>query len=280
MAQLPYMWQIFLGKSLGRLAYYFAPSRKAIARRNLELCFPEKSVAEKEALLKEHFLTNGITLFEMGMAWFMPYSRLQKRFVVKGREHWDKIKAEGKGALVIGLHFNTLEIANVPVSRCFDLHTSYRAHNNAVFDFVQHRRRERNNPKSAAINRYDMRGMLRVLKQGDWLWYAPDQDYGRKVSEFVPWFGIPAATLAATPRLLKIAKVPAVGLTYKRLPGYRGYEVEFKPPIEGLPSGDDYQDLVCLNQYIEACVRDNPAEYLWVHRRFKTRPEGEARVYS
>jgi len=278
-AQLPYSWQILLGKILGRVAYRIARRRRHIAQRNIELCFPEKSPHEREQLVKEHFITNGITLFEMCMAWFMPSPRLQKLFVIKGQEHWDALKAEGKGALIIGLHFNTLEIANVPVSSLFDLHTSYRAHNNPVFDLVQHRRRQRNNPKSEAINRYDMRGMIRVLKRGDWLWYAPDQDYGRKVSEFVPWFGIPAATLAATPRLLKIAKVPVVGLSYRRLPGYKGYEIEFKPALEGLPSGDDYQDLVKLNQYIERCVRDNPTEYLWVHRRFKTRPEGQPTLY-
>lgn len=279
-AQLPYSWQIMMGRFLGWVAFYLARRRRHIAKCNIDLCFPEKSDTERYNLLREHFIGNGITLFEMGMAWFMPHSRLSKRFTIKGKEHWDALKEQGSGALIIGLHFNTLEIANFPVSQYFDLHTSYRAHNNAVFDFVQHRRRERNNQKSEAINRYDMRGMIRVLKKGDWLWYAPDQDYGRKVSEFVPWFGTPAATLAATPRLLKIAKVPAVGLTYKRLDNYQGYEIEFKPPLAGLPSGDDYQDLVTLNQYVEACVRANPSEYLWVHRRFKTRPKGLASVYQ
>lgn len=278
-AQLPYSLQILMGKGLGLLALRFGKARRHIAERNLELCFPETTDLERAKLLRDHFITNGITFFEMGMAWFKPYSFLRKRFVVKGVEHWERLRSEGKGALIIGLHFNTLEIANVPVSRLFDLSTSYRAHNNPVFDYVQHHRRERNNPRSKSVNRYDMRGMIKVLKQGDWLWYAPDQDYGRKVSEFVPWFGIPAATLAATPRLLKVAKVPAVGLKYRRLEGYKGYEIEFLPIIEGLPSGDDYQDLIRLNQFAESCVRDNIAEYNWVHRRFKTRPEGEPDLY-
>lgn len=280
LAQLPYRWQIAMGRVLGRVAYRLAKSRRKIAERNIDLCFPDKSAAERESLVKEHFVTIGITVFEMGMAWFMPYSRLKQRFVVKGKEHWDHLKAQGQGALVVGLHFNTLEICNVSVSRLFNLHTSYRAHNNPVFDLIQHRGRERHNPESESINRYDMRGMIRVLKKGDWLWYAPDQDYGRKVSEFVPWFGIETATLAATPRLLKAAKVCAVGISYRRLPGYKGYEIELMPSIEGLPSDDPYQDLVRLNQHIENCVRNNPSEYIWVHRRFKTRPEGEGSVYK
>ncbi len=279
-AQLPYSWQMAMGRCVGKLAYRFAHARKRIAKRNLELCFPEKSEYEREQLLRDHFISNGITIFEMGMAWFMPRSRLLPRFKIIGKEHWDRLKKEGKGALVIGLHFNSLEISNVSVSHLFNLHVSYRAHNNPVFNYIQHHRRERNNPVSQAINRYDIRGMLRVLKQGDWLWYAPDQDYGRKVSEFVEWFGIPAATLAATPRLLRMAKVDAVGITYRRLPDFSGYEIELKPAIEGIPSGDDYQDLVTLNHYIETCVRANPVEYLWVHRRFKTRPPGEPKLYQ
>lgn len=278
-AQLPFSWQIAMGRFVGWLAYYCAPARKHIARRNIELCFPEKSAKEREQLVRDHFISNGITLLEMGMAWFMPHSRLLPRYVFKGKEHWDRLKEEGKGALVIGLHFNSLEIANVPVSRAFNMHTSYRAHNNPVFNLIQHRGRERNNPDAISVDRYDIRGMLKVLKSGGWLWYAPDQDYGRKVSEFVDWFGIPTATLAATPRMLKMAKVKAIGVVHRRLPGFKGYEVEFKPAIEGLPSGDDYQDLVTLNRYIEACVRDNPVEYLWVHRRFKTRPPNMPKLY-
>lgn len=122
--------------------------------------------------------------------------------------------------------------------------------------------------------------MVRVLKEGGLLWYAADHDYGRRVSEFVPWFGIATATVAATPRLLKMARVPAVALVNRRLPDYSGYEIEFKPVLEGLPSGDDYQDLVQLNNFIEQCVRDNAEEYLWVHRRFKTRPRGEPSLYK
>lgn len=279
LAQLPYRLQIILGIAIGRLSYYLAVRRRSIAERNIALCFPEKTATERQQLVRAHFDSNGVALFEIGMAWFMPFWRLRKRFLVKGFEHWQPLLDQGKGALLIGLHFNTLEIANICVNRLTTVCLSYRPHNNPVYDLIQHRGRERHNKQSRAIDRYDLRGMVKSLQQGKILWYAPDQDYGSRVSEFVPWFGIQTATLAATPRLLKIAKVPAVGMIYRRQANYRGYEIEFLPIIEGLPSGDDYADLVLINQYIENCVRLNPTEYLWVHRRFKTRPRGEPSLY-
>ncbi|MEO0442892.1 MAG: LpxL/LpxP family Kdo(2)-lipid IV(A) lauroyl/palmitoleoyl acyltransferase [Pseudomonadota bacterium] len=278
-AQLPFGLQMFLGKHLGRLTLHLAKRRRAIAERNIELCFPEKSAAARAQLVADHFQSNGMALFEIGIAWFMPLRRLRKRFTVKGKAHWDALVEQGKGALVIGLHFSTLEIANVEVDRLFTLSTSYRPHKNPVYDFVQYRRRMRHNRHSQNLHRKDIRAMINTLKQGGLLWYAPDQDYGRNYSEFVPWFGIATATVSATPRLLKMAKVPALGIFYRRQADHRGYEIHFLPPLEGLPSGDDSADLAALNKYVEQYVRQNPAEYLWVHRRFKTRPKGEPSLY-
>ena len=280
LAQLPYRLQMVLGVLTGNILYRFAKRRRMIAETNIALCFSELNQQERDALVQEHFRTNGIAMFETAMAWFMPYWRLRKRFVVSGVEYWQALQDRGRGALVIGTHLNSLEICNMQVSRLFDFHCSYRAHNNPVYDFIQHRGRERNSTRSAAIDRYDIRGMVRALKAGGFLWYAPDQDYGRKVSEFVPWFGVSAATVSATPRLLKMAGVCALGIRHRRLPGYKGYEIEFMPPLEGIPSGDNYTDLVMLNGHIEECIKYAPAEYLWVHRRFKTRPAGEPTVYD
>ena len=279
MAQLPWRVQITVGRLLGNIMYLLIKRRRHIAEVNIALCFPELTDREQRALVKRHFETNGMAIMETGMAWFMPYWRLRKRFTVTGMEYWEALQKQGKGALVVGLHCNTLEIANVKVDRLFGWSRSYRPHKNPVYDYVQYKGRGRHNKHSQTLNRQDIRSMVRTMKQGGLLWYAPDQDYGRRVSEFVPWFGIEAATVAATPRLLKMAGVPAVGVQYRRLPGYQGYEIRFMPALAGLPSGDDRADLVVLNQHIEDCVRQNPAEYLWVHRRFKTRPEGEASPY-
>ncbi|MFT7223349.1 MAG: KDO2-lipid IV(A) lauroyltransferase, partial [Cellvibrionaceae bacterium] len=218
-AQLPYSWQMGLGRILGHLFYRFANQRRRIGGTNIELCFPNLSKAERKDLVKENCISYGLTVVEVGMAWFMPYRRLRKLFKVKGQEHWQSIQDRGQGALIIGIHFNTLEICNMIINRDFDMYMSYRPHKNPVFDLVQSWGRQRHNPDSKLLHRRDIRGMVRTMKKGGWLWYAPDQDYGRKVSKFVPWFGIPAATVAATPRLLKMAGVSAVGLMHRRLPG-------------------------------------------------------------
>ncbi|MFT5117862.1 MAG: KDO2-lipid IV(A) lauroyltransferase, partial [Kiritimatiellia bacterium] len=162
----------------------------------------------------------------------------------------------------------------------FNMSMSYRPHNNPVYDWVQCHGRERHNPNSVVVNRGDVRGMVRTMKQGGWLWYAADQDYGPKVSEFVPWFSLDVATVSAPPRLAAMADVPIVGITYRRLADYSGYEITFMPNFDHLPSGDNSADLRFLNQHYEQCVRDNPEEYLWVHRRFKTRPKGEPKLYD
>lgn len=278
-AQLPFRWQMYLGCGLGRLLYRVAKRRRHIAETNIDLCFPELSIEARQQLVKQHFETNGITLFEVGIAWFMPYWRLKKRFRVKGEQHWQAIQQQGKGALVMAMHFNTLEITNVQINRMFNLYMSYRPHNNPVYDFVQSRGRQRHNAESQVVNRNDTRGMVRALKKGGWLWYAADQDYGSKVSEFIPFFGLPAATVSAAPRLAKVADVPTVAISYQRLPDYSGYEITFMPAFDGFPSTNAHADLVRLNQHFEQCIRANPAEYLWVHRRFKTRPKGAEDVY-
>lgn len=285
LAQLPFRLQMFMGRYLGRMLYHLMGTRRYVAERNIELCFPEKNKAQRDALVKKHFETNGITLFETGMAWFMPYWRLRKRFVIKGEARWRELQKQNeeggkKGALIMAVHFNTLEITNVAINRLFNMSMSYRPHNNPVYDIVQRYGRERHNPQSEAVSRNDVRGMVRAMKNGGWLWYAADQDYGPKVSDFIPWFGIDAAMVSAPPRLAAMADVPIVGISYRRLAGYRGYEIEFMPAFESLPSGDNHADLHVLSQHYERCIRNNPEEYLWVHRRFKTRPQGQEKLYT
>lgn len=279
LAQLPFRWQMALGQLLGKLSYLLLTKRRHIAQTNIALCFPELTSEQQQTLVKQHFVSNGVSMIEVGMEWFKPYRSLKHLFEVRGEQHWQAVIAQGKGALVLGLHFNTLEIANVEMNRRFNLSVSYRSHKNPVFDYFQYRGRHKHNPNSATIDRFDLRAMVKSMQSGQFLWYAPDQDYGHKRSVFVPFFGILAATLSATPRLARMAKVPVVGLSYRRKPNLRGYIIEFFPVLESVPSGNDEADLLAINQYIEARIRDNPSEYLWVHRRFKTRPEGQASLY-
>ena len=279
-AQLPFRWQMVLGVRLGRLAHLIAQRRRQIALRNIELCFPDWSQTEREQFIYRHFETMGIAIMEMGMSWFMSSGRLEPRFELKGLEHITRLNAKGQGAVILGGHFNALEICHSRVARAFNLYATYRPHDNAVFDFIQVWGRERHNPETRVVDRYDIRGMVKAIKQGDFLWYAPDQDFGRRVSEFVPFFGIDAATVAATPKLLRLAKAQAVPVVFRRNADLTGYVIEFFAPLNNLPSGDDGADLVRLNQFFEQQVLANPLEYLWSHRRFKTRPEGEPNLYA
>ena len=211
-AQLPYRWQVILGKKLGLLMLCFAKRRRKIAEKNLRLCFPQMEDDARQQLLKRNFEIYGLTVFETGMAWFMPSSRLQALFVVKGKQQWEKLR--GQGALVIGMHFPTLEICNVAINRLFDLNLIYKPHKNPVYNYVQGVCRSRHNPNSTVLPKDDIRAIVKTLKSGQWVWYAPDQDYGRQYSEFVPWFGIPTSTVSATPRLASMSKVPVAAVTH------------------------------------------------------------------
>ena len=259
--------------------YRLAGSRRRIAQRNLELCFPDLSDAERDRLLKENFASNGIALFEMAMSWWWPQARLQRLAHIEGLEHLRQAQAEGQGVILMALHFTTLEIGAALLGQRHTIDGMYREHKNPVFDFVQRRGRERHNRDASAIEREDVRAMLKVLRAGRAIWYAPDQDYGRKQSLFVPLFGIQAATVTATTKFARLGRARVVPFTQERLADGSGYRLVIHPPLEDFPGESDEADCLRLNRWIEEVVSLNPEQYLWAHRRFKTRPEGEPSLY-
>lgn len=269
-----------MGRHLGRVLLFFAKKRRHIAQCNIKVCFPELSDSEQASLLRKHFESVGIAFFEISMGWFKPYRFLKHRFEIQGAEQWPEVSSNTQpGLLMIGLHFSTLEICNTEFNRRYRYHMMYRPHKNRVYDYVQMKSRERNNSVSEAIPRDDVRKTIKYLKQGDWVWYAPDQDYGRKLSAFVPWFNVSSATVTATPKIARIAEANVALLSYHRKADDSGYVIKMHPIIDDFPSDDSYSDLVRLNQMIEDCVRQHPEQYLWVHKRFKTRPNGEPSIY-
>jgi KDO2-lipid IV(A) lauroyltransferase len=155
----------------------------------------------------------------------------------------------------------------------------YREHKNPVFDYVQRRGRERHNQDATAIEREDVRAMLKVLRAGRAIWYAPDQDYGRKQSIFVPWFGIQAATVTATTKFARLGRAKVIPYTLERLPHGKGYSLVVHPPLEDFPGESEEADCRRINEWIEDSVRQHPEQYLWAHRRFKTRPAGDPSLY-
>ena len=278
--QLPYKVQLCIGRVLGGLMYRVAGDRRRIAARNLELCFPEKTAAERERLLKDNFASTGIAFFEMAMSWWWSKPRLAKLAHVEGLEHLEHAQREGKGVILMAFHFTTLEIGAALLGQKHTIDGMYREHNNPLFDFIQRRGRERHNADSLAVERDDVRGMLKLLRSGRAIWYAPDQDYGSKQSIFVPLFGIPAATVTATSKFAKLGKAQVVPFTQQRLADGSGYKLVIHAPLSDFPGESDEADCLRINQWVELAIRECPEQYLWAHRRFKTRPPGEPKLYD
>lgn len=276
--RLPYSGQLLIGRSLGRLIRRLARDRRNIARTNLALCFPERSGSEREQLFDDHFDSLGIALIETALAWWGSNRRLEGLLTINGLGHLEDALRHGRGAILLSAHFTTLEIGGRLLALHAPFHVLYRSHKNPVIEALQRRARRRHFEK--AIRRDDLRALLASLKQNRPVWYAPDQDFGRANSLFVPFFGIPAATLTATSRLARLSGAPVVPFFPRRLPDARGYELSLLPALEDFPGKDVEQDTRRIMALIEERVRQQPEQYLWVHRRFKTRPPGEPPVYG
>lgn len=278
--QLPYPWLLRVGRALGALMYRAAGDRRRIARRNLELCFPEKSAVERKRLLKENFASTGIAFFEMAMSWWWSRSRLARLAHIEGLEHLKQAQRENQGVILMALHFTTLEIGAALLGQQHTIDGMYREHKNPLFDYIQRQGRERHNLDSLAVERDDVRGMLKLLRAGRAIWYAPDQDYGAKQSIFVPLFGIQAATVTATTKFARLGKARVVPFIQERLADGSGYRLVIQAPLEDFPGETEEADCIRINQWVEQSVRACPEQYLWAHRRFKSRPPGEPKLYD
>jgi KDO2-lipid IV(A) lauroyltransferase len=278
--RLPYRWQMGLGRWLGRLSLVIGKRRAHIARVNLRLCFPDMSEAEREELVRRHFESLGMSVLETAMCWWLPEQRLRRLARMDGMEHLEAALSRGKGALLLTGHFTTLEMGAHLMALHVPIAAMYREHKNPLFEAAQRRAREKHAVAGGIIGRGDIRGTLRSLKKGLPVWYAPDQDYGRRHGIFVPFFGVPAATVVATSRLANMSGAPVVPYFPQRLADGTGYRVRVEPPLADFPSGDIERDTRRINALIEERIGDMPEQYLWSHRRFKTRPPGEPSVYE
>jgi KDO2-lipid IV(A) lauroyltransferase len=276
---LPYRVLLFLGQIIGIFLYLLPTRRKHIARINIELCFPELNKAAQTSLLKDNFLSMGIALMEVGMAWWWSKERLQKLVKVEGLENLDR--ATNEGVILLGMHFTTLEIGGAALTSAIEIDGMYKSHSNPVYDYIQLKGRVSHNIDGCNLfDRRDMRGTLKCLKAGRVLWYLPDQDYGLNQSLFAPFFGIQAATVHATSRMAKQTNASVIPVSFTRLPGAKGYKVTIESALQNFPSDDALFDTTRINQLIEKYVRQQPEQYLWVHRRFKNRPNGEKDYYN
>ncbi|MCY4356989.1 MAG: LpxL/LpxP family Kdo(2)-lipid IV(A) lauroyl/palmitoleoyl acyltransferase [Gammaproteobacteria bacterium] len=275
-AGLPFALQIWLGQLLGILSFYLAPSRRHVCEVNIALCFPELSATEQRKLVRRTFVSNGIGLIEICIAWCGNKERFRNRVRLHGMEHLEAALAEGRGVLLIGSHQTTFEIAGCLFSLFGELNCTYRRNDkNPLFDAFMFNGRRR--LYQGVYERKDIRGAMRCLKQGKLLWYAPDQDYGAKHSVFAPFFGNLAATITAGSRFARFNNSPVLFFSHYRRSDNSGYEIHFSPVLDNYPSGDDAMDGKIINQLVENAICQQPDQYLWLHKRFKTPPPGSNR---
>ena len=275
--RLPFGWQMATGSLIGALALRLAGRRRHIAAVNLRLCFPGQSEDERRRLLKAHFDALGKGVVETALAWWGRSAPLQDRVRVVGLQHLQAARATGRGVILLSAHFTTLELGGRLLALQTPFHVLYRQHKNPLFEAVMQRARRRRFER--AIARDDTRALLASLKAGMPVWYAPDQNHAGPQAVFVPFFGVPASTLTATARLARLSGAPVVPFFQARLPGSAGYLLVLCPALEDFPGADIEQDTARINQLLESVIREIPEQYLWVHRRFKTRPSGEPYPY-
>lgn len=277
-AHLPYAMQLFIGRRIGDLTYLLGPRRREVGRINLQLCFPEFDAALRHKLLRQCFQSAGISLIESAFSWWGPEARLRSLYRLQGLEHLDEALRQGKGALLLGGHYTTLEISGRFLAfHSDDLQPIYKPARNPLFNAVMVK--ARSGIFDDLLANRDMRTIVRNLKKNKVVWYAPDQDFGRAQTVFAPFMGTDAASLTMTSRLAKLSGSPVLPFYSQRLPGKQGYLIQVMPPLKDFPSGDDVLDSTNINQAIERQVRAAPEQYLWLHRRFKTRPPGEKEIY-
>ncbi len=262
---------------MGKVGYHFIHKRRHIVEVNIDLCFPDLSAKEKIQFAKEIFKQNAIGFFEIAWGWWAKSEDIAHRYTVEGLEHLDAAKADGSGVLLVGAHFVHLDLCGRMINQVTPLGPIYRKHNNPVFEYVITSGRKRRFKN--VLERSDMRAIVRTLRQGDVLWYAPDQDYGRNQAVFAPFFGVSAATLVSTSKLARLGRAKTLGLFHYRDPITHQYRIVFEPIDPAFPTGDDIQDATLINALIEKGISVQPDQYMWVHRRFKTRPAGEASFY-
>lgn len=264
---LPFPLLVWTGRRVGGLLAILPLSFVRIARRNLELCLPELAIEEREKILREHFRSLGVGIFETAMSWWSSDARIRKLTQFEGEEHLQAALSRGRGAILLSAHFTTLEIGARALCARVAASVMYRPTSNVVLERFLMRNRGRQAKR--AIPRDDVRTLIAALKNNEPVWYAPDQSYRKKGAQMVTFFDIPAATNTATSRLARMTGAAVLPYFPERLPGSRGYRMVIQPMLENFPTEDPVADARRFNALIEAQVRRVPAQYLWIHRRFK-----------
>ena len=275
--RLPHRLRMAIGSGLGMIGYYLFASRRRIVETNLRLCFPELGEKDRVKLAKNVFRSGGMSVIETAIAWLGRGSSVMGYSEIVGLDNLERARAKGKGVILLGTHMSTLDLAGAIISPHVVLDVMYRANKNELMEDIMTSGRERLYP--SAIERGDIRQVIKNLKAGHVVWYGPDQDYGIRNSAFVPFFGVQAATTTAASRIAKITGAPIIPFTHYRENSASFYRVFFFPEMEGFPSESVDEDARRINEFVEDCILPHPEQYWWFHRRFKSRPPAEPKIY-
>ncbi|HJP98592.1 MAG TPA: LpxL/LpxP family Kdo(2)-lipid IV(A) lauroyl/palmitoleoyl acyltransferase [Rhodanobacteraceae bacterium] len=278
LARLPVRWLLAGGAAFSAAASPLLRERRHVIARNLELCFPELDAGQRESLRREATREMGRMLGEFALGWFATDRKLARLDVtIEGLQHLEAARTRSRGVLLVGGHFSHLELCARLISRQIRIAGMYRRMDSEVFEYmVLHARLAY---ADAMFGKDELRATVKYLKRGGTVWYAPDQDMRGKDSVFAPFFGIPASTITATHHLARLSGAEVVPFFHRRTPN-GSYALRLDAPLEGFPSDDIVADTARLNAAIERMVREAPAQYLWAHKRFKTRPEGVPSIYA
>jgi len=277
---LPLSVLSLIGQFLGTLSYFLVLPRKRIAATNLALCFPELDASARRRLLLRHFQALGRSVLERGLLWWSSPERLRRIVRFEGEEHLRALVETGTPVILLAPHFIGLDAGGARIAMSFNCASMYsHQKKDPVLDYWLYRGRKRFGDQILLSRQDGVRGIVRALKSGRPFYYLPDMDYGRKDSVFVPFFGVEAATITGLPRLTRLAGARVLPCVTRMLPGGAGYVLEIGEAWENFPTADIEADTRRMNDWVESVARTMPEQYYWVHRRFKTRPDGHPRLY-
>ena len=265
------------GRAFGMLLYALARERRIVVQTNLALCFPHWSEAERTRVARRHFQAFGRSLLEHGILWWSSKARVQRLVRIEGLEHWRAVA--DRPVIWLAPHFVGLDMGGIRLGSEYRVASVYSRQKNPVFDAMLYRGRTRFVMPELFSRQQGIRPLVKAMRRGLPFYYLPDMDFGSRDSIFVPFFGVPAATITGLSRIARLAGAVVVPAVTRQLPAAAGYELRFYPAWENFPGGDDEADARRMNAFIEERVREMPEQYYWLHKRFKTRPPGEPRLY-
>ncbi len=274
---LPFRVLVGIGNLLGLLLYALARARRRVADINLRLCFPHMGDRERARLVRRNFQAFGRSIIERSILWWASGERIKSLIRVEGAEHFYAVK--GKPVILLTPHFVGMDVGGSWIAQHVDVICVYSKQKNRYLSDLLLEKRIRFGKQRLYSRQQGLRPIVKALREGWPFIYPPDQDQTVKDGAFIPFFGVPAATVTTVPRLAAMTGAHVVPCITRVLPGGEGYELRFYPPWENYPSGDNIVDTRRVSEFIEQRVLEMPEQYFWLHKRFKTRPKGEKKFY-